>query len=57
MQCKKLTLISFSYNVTNYMSDHPGGEKIIMQYRGRDATKKFKEANHSDYALKSREPL
>jgi len=39
------------------MSDHPGGEKIIMQYRGRDATKKFKEANHSDYALKSREPL
>ncbi|KAJ7287750.1 fumarate reductase [Mycena rebaudengoi] len=28
-------------NVTNFLPDHPGGEKAIMLYAGRDATEEF----------------
>jgi len=28
-------------DVTNFLPDHPGGEKAIMLYAGRDATEEF----------------
>jgi cytochrome b involved in lipid metabolism len=31
----------FSLNVTNFLPDHPGGEKAILLYAGRDATEEF----------------
>jgi flavocytochrome c len=29
------------YDVTNFLPDHPGGEKAILLYAGRDATEEF----------------
>lgn len=28
-------------DVTNFLPDHPGGEKAILLYAGRDATEEF----------------
>lgn len=32
------------YNITAYLSFHPGGEKELMRVAGRDGTKLFGEA-------------
>lgn len=40
------------YNVTNYLSKHPGGKQILMQLNGSDATVEFNNIQHSDYAKK-----
>ena len=29
------------YNITSYLPYHPGGEKAILLYAGRDATEEF----------------
>merc|ERR1712073_275475 len=29
------------YDVTNFMSEHPGGKKAIMLFAGKDATEEF----------------
>ena len=43
-----------SYDVTTYLAEHPGGDDILVKHAGIDGTKKFKEANHSDYAISLR---
>lgn len=30
-----------AYDLTEFLPNHPGGEKIILKYAGKDATKKF----------------
>ena len=42
------------YEMTNYIesSSHPGGEDVIMEYIGYDATLAFRGVNHSKSALK-----
>ncbi|KAK5651697.1 hypothetical protein OQA88_11763 [Cercophora sp. LCS_1] len=35
------------YNATNYLQDHPGGDIIIREVAGTDATEVFEEVGHS----------
>lgn len=37
-------------DVTNYLSKHPGGSQILLDYAGKDCTDKFDEI-HPDYVL------
>lgn len=36
------------YDVTEFLPEHPGGEKIILKYAGKDATKKFDPIHPKD---------
>ncbi|XP_044748603.1 cytochrome b5-like [Coccinella septempunctata] len=40
------------YDVTNYMSEHPGGPELIEEYAGKDATSAFFDVGHSTEAKK-----
>lgn len=36
------------YNVTDFLSDHPGGKKAILMYAGKDATTEFEMLHKPD---------
>lgn len=38
------------YDVTSFISEHPGGEDILLDASGRDATREFEDVGHSDDA-------
>ncbi|KEZ40750.1 hypothetical protein SAPIO_CDS8703 [Scedosporium apiospermum] len=38
------------YDCTEFLKDHPGGEDIIMEVAGEDATEAFDDVGHSDEA-------
>lgn len=38
------------YNVTGYLDEHPGGEEVILDCAGTDATEAFNDIGHSDDA-------
>ncbi|KAI5711294.1 cytochrome b5-like isoform X2 [Diaphorina citri] len=38
------------YNVTNYLTEHPGGEEILLEQNGEDATEVFNDIGHSSDA-------
>jgi len=40
------------YEVTEWLSKHPGGAAKILKYAGRDATDGFKKVNHSPAAMR-----
>ncbi|CCE63663.1 hypothetical protein TPHA_0F01790 [Tetrapisispora phaffii CBS 4417] len=40
------------YNVTKFLDEHPGGDEIIFDLAGTDATENFEDIGHSDQALK-----
>ncbi|KAH8553511.1 cytochrome b5-like heme/steroid binding domain-containing protein [Umbelopsis sp. PMI_123] len=40
------------YNVTDFLSEHPGGKKILLKSTGKDATEQFKNF-HDDAVLES----
>ncbi|KAG2186773.1 hypothetical protein INT44_002999 [Umbelopsis vinacea] len=40
------------YNVTDFLSEHPGGKKILVKSSGKDATAQFKNF-HNDAVLES----
>jgi len=38
------------YDVTRFLREHPGGEDIILEHAGHDATAAFMEKGHSRHA-------
>ncbi|KAK6938604.1 Cytochrome b5-like heme/steroid binding domain [Dillenia turbinata] len=37
-------------NVTKFLEEHPGGEEVLIEAAGKDATKDFKDIGHSKAA-------
>jgi cytochrome b involved in lipid metabolism len=35
------------YNVSKYLDDHPGGEEVLLDRAGKDATEDFEDVGHS----------
>jgi cytochrome b involved in lipid metabolism len=40
------------YDITKYLRLHPGGEEILMNVNGQDATTEFSDIGHSSSAKK-----
>ncbi|XP_014279272.1 cytochrome b5 isoform X2 [Halyomorpha halys] len=38
------------YNVTEFLNEHPGGEEVLLEQAGRDATEAFEDVGHSSDA-------
>ncbi|MCJ1351061.1 MAG: hypothetical protein MMC33_001043 [Icmadophila ericetorum] len=38
------------YNATNFVDEHPGGEEVLLDVGGDDATEAFEDVGHSDEA-------
>eukprot|EP00761_Pharyngomonas_kirbyi_P011410 gb/GECH01011435.1/.p1 GENE.gb/GECH01011435.1/~~gb/GECH01011435.1/.p1 ORF type:complete len:124 (+),score=28.50 gb/GECH01011435.1/:1-372(+) len=38
------------YDVTNFIDDHPGGDEVILETAGEDATEGFENVGHSSDA-------
>lgn len=38
------------YDVTKFLDEHPGGEDIMLDSSGRDATREFEDVGHSGEA-------
>ncbi|KMZ70399.1 Cytochrome b5 isoform B [Zostera marina] len=38
------------YDVTKYLDEHPGGDDVLVQSAGKDATEEFEDAGHSKEA-------
>ncbi|CAG8475217.1 6509_t:CDS:2 [Ambispora gerdemannii] len=38
------------YDVTKFIDEHPGGEEVILEEAGKDATGAFDDVGHSDEA-------
>ncbi|KAK4525118.1 hypothetical protein GAYE_SCF08G3023 [Galdieria yellowstonensis] len=42
------------YDVTRFLDEHPGGEEVLLEVAGRDATREFEDVGHSDEARELR---
>jgi len=38
------------YNVSSFVDEHPGGEEVLLDVGGQDATEAFEDVGHSDEA-------
>ena len=38
------------YDITKYLEDHPGGEEVLLDRAGADATEDFEDVGHSQQA-------
>ncbi|KAF8954855.1 hypothetical protein BGZ46_002808 [Entomortierella lignicola] len=38
------------YDVTKFIDEHPGGEEVLLDESGKDATEAFEDVGHSDEA-------
>jgi cytochrome b involved in lipid metabolism len=43
------------YNITEFIDEHPGGEEILLECGGEDATEAFEDIGHSDSARETLE--
>ncbi|VDP19956.1 unnamed protein product [Onchocerca flexuosa] len=39
------------YDVTSFLQEHPGGDEVLLEQAGRDATESFKDIGHSRDAV------
>lgn len=46
------TIEGIVYDITNYLEDHPGGEEVMLDRAGQDATTDFEDVGHSEEARK-----
>ncbi|NXF12249.1 CYB5B protein, partial [Smithornis capensis] len=35
------------YDITRFLEEHPGGEEVLLEQAGRDATESFEDVGHS----------
>ena len=52
-----MTIHGKVYNVTKYLEDHPGGEEVLLERAGKDATEDYEDVGHSNEARKALNPL
>ncbi|CAG9575321.1 unnamed protein product [Danaus chrysippus] len=38
------------YDVTKFLDEHPGGEEVLLELAGRDASEPFEDVSHSSDA-------
>ncbi|KAL6260681.1 hypothetical protein P5V15_008204 [Pogonomyrmex californicus] len=38
------------YDVTTFLNEHPGGEEVLLEQKGQDATEPFEDIGHSSDA-------
>ncbi|CEG81673.1 Putative Cytochrome b5 [Rhizopus microsporus] len=38
------------YDITSFVVEHPGGEEVLIDEAGKDATEAFEDIGHSDEA-------
>ncbi|XP_073135306.1 cytochrome b5-like [Henckelia pumila] len=44
-------IINFKvYNVTNFLSEHPGGDQVLLESAGKDASEEFEDVGHGSAA-------
>ncbi|XKL61058.1 hypothetical protein PGB90_008115 [Kerria lacca] len=42
-----LVIDNVVYDVTTFMNEHPGGEEVLQEQQGKDATEAFEDVGHS----------
>jgi cytochrome b involved in lipid metabolism len=45
-----MTIDGQVYDVTSFLEDHPGGEEVLVELAGQDASEAFEEIGHSEDA-------
>ncbi|KAJ4298940.1 hypothetical protein N0V90_004183 [Kalmusia sp. IMI 367209] len=45
------------YNASSFVDEHPGGEEVLLDVGGQDATEAFEDVGHSDEAREILEGL
>ncbi|KAL2115857.1 hypothetical protein VTJ04DRAFT_10112 [Mycothermus thermophilus] len=45
------------YDITKFVDEHPGGEEVLLDVAGQDATEAFEDVGHSDEARETLEKL
>ncbi|KAJ9102813.1 hypothetical protein QFC20_004920 [Naganishia adeliensis] len=45
------------YDCTKFLDDHPGGDEVMLEEAGRDATEAFEDVGHSDEARELLGPM
>ncbi|CAI7621800.1 unnamed protein product [Penicillium manginii] len=45
------------YDVTKFLDEHPGGDEVVLDKAGQDATAEFDDVGHSEEAWEALEPL
>jgi len=48
-----LVICDYVYDCTEFLRNHPGGQDVLMEYAGRDATLAFVDTGHSAVARTS----
>ncbi|KAK7576143.1 hypothetical protein V9T40_012429 [Parthenolecanium corni] len=38
------------YDVTSFLNEHPGGEEVLLEQSGKDASEQFEDVGHSSDA-------
>ncbi|XP_060813756.1 cytochrome b5-like [Bombus pascuorum] len=54
LNCKEKTLLIIHdnvYDLTSFLNEHPGGEEVLLEHGGKDASEDFDDVGHSTDAL------